>query len=238
MTIGINQAGSTAGIYMDANGFTHGYTDIGGTFATVDAPGTIFNQALGINASNTTVGYFASDKAGQVGQQAYSQSRGSFTNLNTLLPATNQNSQATGINDSGHVVGFYLPTAATSIGFLDLGGVISTIDPFGSSFTQALGINNRDMIVGFYTDANGVQHGYTDQNGSFSSFDPPGSVNTTINGVNDLGQLVGFATIGDNVVGFIASPVPEPASFVLMCGGLLGLVGFMRGRGTLARRAA
>ena len=129
---------------------------------------------------------------------------------------SNQNSQATGINSAGKAVGFYLPTADTSIGFLDSAGVINTIDPFGSTFTQALGINDAGEIVGVYVDSNGVQHGYTDVGGVFSSFDPTGSVNTTINGVNSRGQLVGFATIDDNVVGFVATPTPEPASWALL----------------------
>lgn len=228
MAIAINNAGSTAGIYMDNAGFTHGYTDIGGTFLTVDLPGTIFNQALGINDNNETVGYFAADTAGQTGQQAYSQMGGKFTNINTLLPPTNQNSQAVGLNNAGTVVGFYLPTAATSIGFLDKNGVISTIDPFGSTFTQALGINNNGEIVGFYVDGNGVQHGYTDINGTFASFDPAGSANTTINGLNDLGQIVGFATIGDNTVGFVGSPSPEPTPLALAGLGLLAFAWFFR----------
>ncbi len=218
MVTGINSAGSTVGIYIDAGGTSHGYTEIGGVFQTVDQPGTVFNQGLGINAANTTVGYFAVDKAGQTGQSAYRQNAGVFTNINALLPAANQNSQAVGINDAGTIVGFYLPTATTSIGFLDVGGVISTIDPFGSAFTQALGINNLGEVVGFYTDALGTQHGYVEINGAFTSFDPLGSVNTTINGVNDLGQIVGFYTdANQNVIGFDGTPIPEPAS--------LGLVG-------------
>ena len=47
-------------------------------------------------------------------------------------------------------------------------------------------------------------------------------MNTTINGVNSLGQLVGFATIDDNVVGFVATPTPEPASWALL--GIAGIV--------------
>lgn len=227
MVTAINGAGSTAGIFQDAAGTTHGYTYIGGTFKTVDQSGTVFNQALGINSANTTVGYFALDKAaGQVGQSAYSQSGGLFTSINALLPA-NQNSQAVGINNAGNVVGFYLPTTTTSIGFLDIGGTISTLDPFGSAFTQALGISNNGEVVGFYVDANNVQHGYTEIDGTFASFDPAGSVNTTINGVNDSGQIVGFYTdANDNVIGFVgtlAAPVPEPTTISLFAAGLLGL---------------
>jgi len=222
MVTGINSAGSTVGIYVDAGGTTHGFTYIGGTFTTVDQPRTVFNQGLGINSSNTTVGYSSAvDPAGQVGQSAYSQAGGVFTNVNALLPS-NQNSQAVGINDAGKIVGFYLPTATTSIGFEDVNGTITTIDPFGSMFTQALGINNLGEIVGFYTDANGVQHGYTDLNGLFTSFDPNGSTNTTINGVNDLGQIVGFYTDGnDNTIGFVGTPTPEPGMIALLGAGLL-----------------
>jgi hypothetical protein len=232
MVTGINNAGSTVGIYIDTAGTTHGFTDIGGTFKTVDQGGTVFNQGLGINDSNVTVGYSsATDPAGQVGQKAYSQSGGLFANINALLPS-NQNSQAVGINNAGNIVGFYLPTATTSVGFADIGGAIKTIDPFGSTFTQALGINNLGEIVGFYTDAVGVQHGYTDLGGLFSSFDPTGSVNTTINGINDLGQIVGFYTdANDNTIGFVGTPTPEPAALALVSAGFL-LVGVLRRRRT------
>jgi len=223
MVTAINNHGNTAGIYMDPAGNTHGYTDINGVFTTVDNPASlVFNQSLGINDAGATVGYYAPTQAGNFGQIAYSRSNGNFTNINALLPA-NVNSQAVGINDRGEIVGFYQPSMQTSIGFFDNDGTFSQIDPFGSTFTQALGINNLGEIVGFYADPNGDQHGYIDNNGVFTSFDPAGSASTTINGVNNLGQIVGFYTNNnDAVVGFVGTPVPEPAAPIAV--GLAGLI--------------
>ena len=228
MVTGINAAGDLSGIYVDIAGANHGFTDIGGTFTTVDSPAsTVFNQALGINNSDETVGYYAPTIDGFPGDIAYSQTGGAFTDINALLPS-NVNSQAVGINSAATpwIVGFYQPTSAPadSLGFVDEGGTITTIDPFGSTFTQALGVNDLGEIVGFYTDAMGNQHGYIDNGGVFTSFDPPGSASTTINGLNDKGDFVGFyTTASDTVVGFVGTPVPEPSTWAMM---LLGFAGF------------
>jgi hypothetical protein len=228
----INNNGNTAGSYTDASGNTHGFTKIGGVFTTVDNPSsTVFNRALGINDSGRTVGYYAATQAGTTGQVAYSQSGGAFTSINALLP-TNVNSQATGINNGNNIVGFYQLTGTTSIGFLDVGGVITTIDPFSSTFTEALGISNAGEVVGFYRDGSG-QHGYIDNGGVFTTFDPTGSVSTTINGVNDLGQIVGFFTdANDDTIGFVGTPTPLPTALPLFATGLggLGLLGWPRKR--------
>ena len=191
MVTGISNSGESSGIYVDAAGNTHGYTKTGATFTTVDDPASaVFNQALGVNNAGTAVGYFAPTQLGTTGQSAWSHTGSSFTNINSLLPS-NFNSQAVGINNSGNIVGFYQPTSLTSTGFLDTSGVITPIDPLGSTFTQALGINDEGEIVGFYVDGGGIQHGYVDNNGTFTTFDPAGSTNTTINGINNLGQIVG-----------------------------------------------
>jgi hypothetical protein len=226
---GINTAGDLSGLYVDSAGNTHGFTDIGGTFKTVDNPlSPVFNQALGINNSDETVGYYAPTPAGTPGDVAYSQEGGAFTDINHLLP-TNFNSQAVGINSDSTpwIVGFYQPDAAlaTSFGFVDEDGTIQTIDPFGSTFTQALGVNDLGEIVGFYVDAAGDQHGYIDNGGVFTSFDPPDSASTTINGINDKGDIVGFYTNNatDTVDGFVGTPVPELSTWAMM---LLGFAGF------------
>jgi PEP-CTERM motif len=240
---GINGAGDLSGFYVDTSGNTHGFTRIGGSFATVDNPrSTVFNQALGINNSDETVGYFAPTAAGTPGDIAYSQTGGSFTDINHLLP-TNFNSQAVGINSTATpwIVGFYQPDSAlaTSFGFVDEGGTITPLDPFGSTFTQALGVNDLGEIVGFYVDGSGKQHGYIDNGGVFTSFDPSGSASTTINGVNDKGDIVGFYTnpTTDTVDGFVGTPVPEPSTWAMMLAGFagLGFLGYRKARkGTLA----
>ncbi len=47
--------------------------------------------------------------------------------------------------------------------------------------------------------------------------DPNGIGTTTINGINDKGQLVGFyVDANSNTDGFVATPVPEPGSLILL----------------------
>ncbi len=243
MVTGINATGDLSGIWVDGSGVNHGFTDIGGTFKTVDNPAsTVFNQALGINNSDETVGYYTTNPTGAPGDVSYSQAGGVFTAI-TGLP-TNFNNQAVGINSAATpwIVGFYQPDSAlaTSYGYLDVGGTITTIDPFGATFTQALGVNNLGEIVGFYVDnSTGVQHGYVDNGGVFTSFDPYGSASTTINGVNNLGDIVGFYTnpTTDSVIGFVGTPVPEASTWAMLLAGFAGL-GFLGCRKTLKGTAA
>ena len=86
-------------------------------------------------------------------------------------------------------------------------------------------------IVGDYTDSAGTMHGFVFIGGVFSTVDDPSGVlgSTVINGVNDHGQLVGFYTdANDNVIGFVATPTPEPGTFALMGSGMLAGLSFLR----------
>jgi PEP-CTERM motif len=228
--VGISGAGTTVGFSI-TGGVTSGFVQNGGTFTTVDRPGTAFNQLLGINQAGTVAaGYSSTDPTGMTLQKALTVSGGPmftspvFTDINALLPA-NFNSQATGVNNAGTVVGFYQYDAVGDFSaFVDVGGAITSLLFPGSISTQALGINDMGNIVGDYFDAHGNMFGFLDVGGSFTTLDPFSSMAVTANGINDGGRIVGFfVDANDNTIGFISSSVPEPGTWAMMLLGFAGL---------------
>ncbi|HXT37236.1 MAG TPA: hypothetical protein VN837_16805 [Chloroflexota bacterium] len=206
--IGINNSSDTDGFYIDAKGVTHGFTDIKGVFATVDVPGTTFNQLLGINNNGAEVGYYQYGPSSAPIFVPYErEADGSFL----LLPIAN--AQATTLNDHGLVGGFYNDSAGNAHGFLWQSGVMKTINYHHAVSTQILGVNNLGLAVGTYTDSKKVSHGFTYDTvtKTFTRIDAPGSSATVVNGVNRLGWLVGFYTAAGgstngNTIGFVAKP--------------------------------
>ncbi|HEY3935840.1 MAG TPA: PEP-CTERM sorting domain-containing protein [Bryobacteraceae bacterium] len=246
--VGINSKGSptTVGFWVDNNANNFGFVKQGNTFTSVMNPNTpvgaaVVNQLLGVNNNNVAVGFYA-DANGNF--QAYSYDIAGATFAAITLPGSFNATMATatGINDAGLIAGFYLDAAGNVHGFLDNSGSFSSFDdPAGAGTnTSFFGVNNNDEVVGSFVDANGISNGFTynqltntwmtvdDPNASATpAFDVTG---TTINGVNDLGQLVGFYSDGTNVDGFLATPVPEPASLGFAVAGVLVLCWFARRR--------
>ena len=213
-------------------GCSHGFTFNAGTYSTVDAPGTAFNQLLGINDGLTAVGYSSTDPTGMTLQMSFKELAGTFTYI-TGFPMGTGNNQAVGINNAGTAVGFYQDSTGTFHGYIAAGTTASTFDvSFGGAMgTQAFGINNHGEIVGDYTDSTGTMHGFVYIGGVFYTVDDPLGVpgSTVINGLNDLGQLVGFyADANANVIGVVATPTPEPGSLMLLGSGVLVGVGALR----------
>ncbi|MGH8319550.1 MAG: PEP-CTERM sorting domain-containing protein [Steroidobacteraceae bacterium] len=238
---GIDSVGDTVGFYVTnpSVGTTSGFGRASaGPYFTINQPGFVFNQALGVNQDGALIaGYSSTDVAGMTGQQAFTYNGSSFTDINALLPA-NLNSQATGVNTASSVVGFYqYDKAGDFAAFVDQGGLPTSFQFPGSTSTQALGINDLGDIVGDYLASDGVMFGFEDIGGVFDTINPPGATSATANGINDLGQVVGFYTVANgDTIGFVTSTVPEPGPLGLLGAGLIYLA-MRRGRGR-ARHSA
>ena len=121
---------------------------------------------------------------------------------------------ATGINDSGDIVGGY-----TAGSYLYSGGSYTRISvPGRLTITDAQGINNAGQIVGYYGDDSGL-HGFLLSGGSYTRIDVPGSFRTFAYGINNAGQIVGTYQVGGDT---------GPELGFLLSGGAFSTIGFRR----------
>ena len=157
-------------------------------FQTIIFPDDTFTQLLGINDFETIVGYHgATVNKGFV-----------FTFPNNFTPENFPNSaqtQVIGINNRGFTDGFYIDTAGTTHGFLDINGTFTTVDFPGTHFNQLLGLNNFDQAAGYFADAANIDHPYIFDNdgGVFLEITIPaakGGAQAT--GINRNGSISGF----------------------------------------------
>ena len=115
----------------------------GGSFTTIDVPGSSFTAALGINDTGQIVGIFL-DASGT--------GHGFLLSGGILLPSMFPASVAHPTTASTTPARLWEFSSRTA-GFLLSEGSFTTIDVPGSSGTQALGINDTGQIVGNFLDA-------------------------------------------------------------------------------------
>jgi hypothetical protein len=189
-----------------------------------------------VNNSNVAVGFYVNG-AGNAQGYTYNIGTSSFT---PVTPPGSFNAvavTASGINNLGDISGFFTNSSGNTLGFLDIGGIFTSLsDPSGSGAnTMIFGLNDNGDAVGSYVDAAGVTHGFVYDwlTNTWKTVDDPsgsatpafGVTGTTINGINDAGTLVGFYSDGTNVNGFVAT-VPEPSTWAMMLVGFAGLGAF------------
>jgi probable HAF family extracellular repeat protein len=98
----------------------------------------------------------------------------SFTTIDA--PGATGGTQASGINNSGQIVGIF--EDATGIhGFVDTGGSFTTIDVvlLGTPVIFPFGINDSSQIVGRFDDGRGIHGIRVDTGGGFTTIDVPGA---------------------------------------------------------------
>jgi hypothetical protein len=208
------------------------------SFHTFDDPADLitptFNNLLGINNQGLIAGFYGSGAAGDP-NQGFLLMPSSNTFTVTDFPPSAQNpavhglplpqvsqTQVTGLNDNGIVVGYFYNTNMgvqfdNQFGFFEKNGVFTEVDNPNTPTTQPnpnpnnilienqlIGVNNNDIAVGFYIDASGLSHGYTYdiKSGGFSAnIDDPSAMSggivvgsTVTAAINNKGDIAGFYT--------------------------------------------
>lgn len=252
---GLNDKGTFVGYEYPTNlgvpfDFQFGFYEKGGVFTMVNNPKTpdcgvsgacdsgvlTENQLLGATNKDLLVGFY-NDRHGDSHSYTYDVATKTFSaDINDPLAVS---TVAAAINNSDKIAGFFTDSTGVIHGFIDNGGVFTTVDPAGATETELLGLNDHGLADGFAV-VGGVMHGivYNILTKMFTTVDPPRSTGTTLNGINDKGDVVGFfANAAGNTDGLLGTPIPEPATWVMILAGFAGL-GCLGLRGSRRREIA
>jgi hypothetical protein len=99
-----------------------------------------------------------------------------------------------GLNNANDFCGSTILSDGTQVGFVSVGGDVTTFGISGATATLAYQLNTSNQAVGYYLDADGVTtHGLLrDSDGTLTfPIDPAGSVGTVLFGNNDSNWVVG-----------------------------------------------
>ncbi|HLJ26679.1 MAG TPA: hypothetical protein VKY85_08210 [Candidatus Angelobacter sp.] len=127
-------------------------------------------------------------------------------NFTTIDVPGAQSTFASGINNSGKVVGSFTDSAGIFHGYSDDvdNDAFRQIDFPGSTSTLGANTNNRGNIVGSYGDANSQFHGFLLRHGVFSTIDFPSAILTSSAAINDRRMIVGaYGTADSSTHGYL-----------------------------------
>ncbi len=204
----LNDRSQVVGQYVDAGavpdhqgrlpaGSVHGFLWHRGEITIIDVPGAPLTQPLGINDHGDIVGAYFDAGIDPNDPYAYydtARLRGFVLRNGKSTPVDfpgGDGTKVSGINDHGHMVGYY-DTPEARRGFLLNGGKFTQIDPPGSLTTLPSGIDNRGRVVGAYLDPNGINgRGFTWNKGRYTTIVAPGGRTDSIAiAINDNGDIL------------------------------------------------
>ncbi len=195
----VNNAGTIAGDYLDAKGVQHGMILAGTKLATVDSKdceaivGTGGIAFYGINNKDEAVGW-CTDQATHIPIGIEDKIPWVPCCHHTIVYPGATGTEATGINDKGHVVGVYFDSAGLSHGFSKIGSRYTSIDVPSHTNTVAWGINNAGQITVYATNSSGDFDAYLLTGKTFRNIDNPnakGGLGTIVHTPSNVGDIDG-----------------------------------------------
>jgi probable HAF family extracellular repeat protein len=250
---GVNDSGQVVGISSTDDYSYYGsfITDTNG--ANMTALGTVdgrtYSLAVDVNNSGQVVGNSVNAKFHDSHAFITGTNGAGMTELDDLGGGT---SYATGINNSGQVVGWADAAVGYQAFVTDTNGTgITNLGTLGGDESKAVSINDFGQVIGHASAANGDDHAFIYSNGGMtdlSLLDVVVSAEWTyINliDINNNGQILGYGYLNngeretfllsftpDTV--FTPQPIfipsiPEPETYAMLLAGL-GLIGFMARR--------
>ena len=140
---GINDKGDIVGVFIDNNG-VHGFLFSGGKYKTINVPGSVFTDVMGINNAGHMVMYWVSP-SGVNNTSIYDGK--TYKTINVPGAAI---SYAAGLNNENDVSYFWLDGAGQTHSALLHQGTIFKFDYPKAVGSFAWGINDKSEIVGGY----------------------------------------------------------------------------------------
>ncbi len=213
VAVAVSDSGHITGYYCDENGISHGWLlygeNNGNKIRNLGTLGGNFCIPYDVNSSGVVVGCsFNPDYK----NHAFMWNDGVMTDL---FP-TSDFAFATGINDAGEIVGFFVNESFESIAFLrrEKGEVINlgSFDHTGLAFSNANGVNNHGQVVGRSSTLSGYSHAFIFTDGEMCDLGTLRKVNGTSDTsseafkINNHGIVIGESvSLGSPVRPFVWS---------------------------------